>query len=332
MLQIFKSNQILAAVLFLLYLAVFYGATQLNIDYPKPVGTAGVLGQLIYDALPDLPHDIWLRVSALLLVFFQAILLVLMVNENRINNDSNLLAGVFYCLFASMVPQFMYPSPALLANTFLLIALMELMGVYKIPVASGRLFNVGFWISVASLFYFSSLGMIAFALWGTSTLRAYNLRDLITIFFGAITPYFLVGTAFFLLDRFPEFMDLQFARNLAFWDFQQVTNSISYIEAGMFGLLILIVLLGSSGFFQKKIMQVQKKISLLYGFLLFSCLISIFQASGDISHLLLACIPLAVFFSMSFSVMATQWAEVVHLLMLVAGLALAYSPWLLRGL
>lgn len=331
MLQIFKSNQILAAVLFLLYLGLFYGATLLSVEYPVPTATPGVFAQLIYDAARDWPI-IWLRVSAMVLVFLQATLLVFTVNENRINNDSNLLAGVFYCLFASMIPQFMYPSPALLANTFLLIALVELMGVYKVPVASGRLFNVGFWISVASLFYFSSLGMIVFALWGASILRAYNIRELVTIFIGAITPYFLAGTVFFLLDRFPEFIDLQFARNLTFWDFQGVQNSISYVEAGLFVLLIVVVLLGSSGFFQKRIMQVQKKISLLYGFLVFSCIISLFQANADISHLLLACIPLAVFFSMSFSVMATQWAEVVHLLMLVSGMALAYSPWLLRGL
>ncbi|MBK7410278.1 MAG: hypothetical protein IPJ40_20805 [Saprospirales bacterium] len=108
--------------------------------------------------------SIYLHVSSMLLVFFQAILIVVMVNGNRINNESNLLPGVFYCLFASMVPEFMYPSPVLMGNTFLLLALLELMGVYKIPIASGRLYNVGFWISVASLFYFSNIGLLAFAI------------------------------------------------------------------------------------------------------------------------------------------------------------------------
>lgn len=330
MLQIFKTNQILGAVLFLLYLGFFYGANLL-VEQPIPSPTPGIFGQLTLDAMQGW-SPFMLRLSAMLLIFLQAVLLVIIVNSNRINNDSNLLPGVFYCLFAGMVPEFMYPSPTMLANTFLLIAMMELMAVYKIPVAAGRLFNVGFWISAASLFYFSSIGLIIFALWGASTLRAYNIKDMVVILFGAITPYFLAGTVFFLLDRMPEFMDLQLWRNLAFWDFQPVGDGMFYLKAGLFGLLVLIAFLGSSGFFQKKIMQVQKKITLLYGFLLFSGGIVLFQSQADISHLLLPCIPLAVFFSMSFSTMPTQWAEVVHMLMLVAGLALAYSPWLTRGL
>ncbi|MBK7410279.1 MAG: hypothetical protein IPJ40_20810 [Saprospirales bacterium] len=100
---------------------------------------------------------------------------------------------------------------------------------------------------------------------------------------------------------------------------------------GIFIILILVALLSNTTYFQKRIMQVQKKISLLYGFLLFSGLIILFQSQLDISHWLIAVIPLAAFFSISFSTMPTQWAEVVHLLMLVGGMALAYSPWLIRG-
>ena len=276
--------------------------------------------------------EVYLRIAAFVLVFFQAVILVLLTNNNRINNESNLLPGVFYCLFAGMVPEFMYPSPPLVANLFLLVALAELMGVYKIPVAAGRLFNVGFWISVASLFYFSSIGMLLFALWGASTLRAYNFKEMTTILLGAITPYFLAGAVFFLIDRFPEFLSVQFTQNMVVWDFQSVDDNLFYLKAGLFALLVLITLLSSTGFFQKRVMQTQKKITLLYGFLLFGALIALFQAQADISHLLIACIPLGVFFSISFSTMPAQWAEVVHLLMLVAGLALAFSPWFVHGL
>lgn len=326
MLQIFKTNQILASVLFLIYLGLFYSVNFL-VEQPLPSATPGIFGQMIREAVGGWPQSS-LRISAFVMVFLQAVVLVVLVNSNRINSESNLLPGVFFCLFAGMVPEFMYPSAPLLANFFLLFALMELMGIYKIPVVSGRLFNVGFWISVASLFYFSTIGLLLFAFWGTSNLRAYNFRDAATIFFGAFTPYFLTATMFFLLDRFPEFIDIQFAKNLTFWDFQPDENSLFYLKAGIFGLLVIMALLSGTGFYQKRIMQVQKKISLLYGFLIFSGLIAMFQMQADISHLLIACIPLAVFFSMSFSSMPAQWAEVVHLLMLVAGMALAYSPWL----
>ncbi|MBK8490735.1 MAG: hypothetical protein IPL49_07530 [Saprospirales bacterium] len=329
MLQIFKTNQILGAVLFLFYLGLFY-ASNLVATLPVPEPTPGILSHLVAHGIEGW-SSIYLHVSSMLLVFFQAILIVVMVNGNRINNESNLLPGVFYCLFASMVPEFMYPSPVLMGNTFLLLALLELMGVYKIPIASGRLYNVGFWISVASLFYFSNIGLLAFAIWGTSTLRAYNIRDQITIFFGAITPYFLTGTVFFLLNRLPEFWSIQFSQNLAFLDFQGGQHGLFYLKMGIFIILILVALLSNTTYFQKRIMQVQKKISLLYGFLLFSGLIILFQSQLDISHWLIAVIPLAAFFSISFSTMPTQWAEVVHLLMLVGGMALAYSPWLIRG-
>jgi len=328
-LQIFKTNQILASVLFLLYLGLFYSANFL-VELPLPSATPGILGKMIGDAIGGWPHS-YLRITAFAMVFIQAVVLVVLVNSNRINNESNLLPGVFFCLFAGMVPEFQYPSAPLMANFFLLFALMELMGIYKVPVASGRLFNVGFWISVASLFYFSALGMLLFAFWGASILRAYNFREAVTIFFGAFTPYFLTATTFFLLDMLPRFIEIQFTTNLAFWDYQSVDSLFFYIKAGIFGLLVLMALLSGTGFYQRRIMQTQKKITLLYGFLIVAGLISMFQVQADISHLLLACIPLAVFFSMNFSTMPAQWAEVVHLLMLVAGVALAYSPWLFAG-
>ena len=325
MLQIFKTNQILGSVLFLVYLGLFYAANLIT-TLPVPQTTPGILSYLVANGVEGW-SSAYLHVGSMLLVFLQAVLLVMMVNENRINNESNLLPGVFYCLFASMIPEFMYPSPVLFGNTFLLFALIELMSVYKLPVASGRLYNVGFWISVASLFYFSNIGLLAFAIWGTSTLRAYNMRDQLTVLFGAFTPYFLTGTTFFMLDRWPEFWGIQVSQNLAFLDFQGGQDGLFYLKMSILILLVVVALLSSTTYFQKRIMQVQKKVSLLYGFLLFSGLIILFQAQLDIAHWLIAVIPLAAFFSLSFSTMPTQWAEVVHLLMFAGGIALAYSPW-----
>jgi len=328
-LQIFKTNQILAAVLFLFYLGLFYASSLLP-PLPIPNATPGIFSQLIADGIAGW-SNLAVHIFSLLLVFFQAVMITILVNDNRINSESNLLPGLFYCLFASMVPEFMHPSPVLMGNTFLLFALIEVMGVYKLPNASGRLFNLGFWISIASLFYFSNIGLLIFAIWGTSILRAYNMRDQITILLGAITPYFLTGTVFFLLDRFPEFWEVQFLNNMAFLDIQGPSNSLSYVKLALFSIMVVVVLLSSSSFYQKRIMQVQKKVSLLYGFLIISGLLIIFQSQVDISHWLIPAIPLAIFFSISFSNMPTQWAEVVHLLMLAGGIALAYSPWLTRG-
>ncbi|MFZ2899683.1 MAG: hypothetical protein WA004_13715 [Saprospiraceae bacterium] len=329
MLRIFQTNQILGAVLFLPYLALFYSANFVA-DLPAPVVQPGIFSHLLMETTAEWP-ELYLRLTALLLVFFQAILLVAMVNGNRLNNDSNLLPGVFYCLFASISPEFMYPSPVLLANTFLIFALMELMAVYKLPVAEGRLFNTGLWVGVASLFYFSAIGLLFFLFWGVSSLRAYNIKELIVIVLGAFTPLFLTGTVFFLTGRLPEFWEVQFANNLAFLDFQATEEALFFLELGVFALLVLIVLLGSNTYFQKKIMQVQKKITILYGFLLFTGLTVLFQGQAELTHWLMACIPLAVFFSMSFTTMPAQWAEVVHLLMLAAGLGMAYSSWLAEG-
>lgn len=329
MLRIFQTNQILGAVLFLPYLALFYAANFLA-ELPVPSSQTAVLSNLLADAMGGWPETS-LRLFALLLVFLQAILIVTMVNSNRLNNDSNLLPGVFFCLFACLSPELMYPSPALVGNTFLLFALMEVMAVYKMPMAEGRLFNAGFWIGVAGLFYFSALIFLVFVFWSISTLRAYNMKEFIVAVFGVFTPLFLTGTVFFLIDRLPEFWELQFAQNMTFLDFQHNQEPLFFVELGVYVLLVLIALLGSNSYYQKKIMQVQKKITILYGFLLFTGISVLFQGRVDITHWLLACIPLAAFFSMSFTSMPSQWAEVVHLLMLVAGLAMAYSPWLAEG-
>lgn len=324
MLQIFKTNQILVAVLFLPYLGLLYSVNLLNIPGRiEPAATPGIFSLEYQDWPPYAVH-----LTAFLLVILQAVLLTLLVNANRLNNESNLFPGLFYCLFAGMIPEFMYPSPALLANTFLLLGLIELSAVYKMPVASGRLFNVGLWISLASLFYFSSIWLLFFAFWGASSLRAFNIREPFTILLGAITPYLLAGAAFYVTDRLPEFWDMQFSKNLRFADFHSSGDEILFVKLIVFALLTLITLIASGGYYQKKIMPAQKKITLLYGLLLFTGLSLLGQAQADITHWLPACLPLAAFFSMTFSTMPARWAEVVHLLMLAGALFMAYSPYL----
>jgi hypothetical protein len=323
-LQLFKTNQILGAVLFIPYLGLFYSVNFLNIaERIEPAATPALFSLEYQDWPPYAVH-----LTAFFLVILQAVLLTLLVNANRLNNESNLFPGLFFCLFAGIIPEFMYPSPALLANTFLLLGLIELSAVYKMPVASARLFNVGLWISLASLFYFSSIWLLVFAFWGASTLRAFNIREPFTILLGAITPYLLVGTVFYVTDRLPEFWEAQFYENFRFADLHDAGDQILFVKLIVFALLTLISLIASGGYYQKKIMPAQKKITLLYGLLLFTGLSVLGQGQADITHWLPACLPLAVFFSMSFSVMPARWAEVVHLLMLAAGLFMAYSPYL----
>lgn len=290
-----------------------------------PSGT-GVLSEWLYGWAGW--QSLGAQILAIVLLLVQGFLVNMIAINNRLPNEINLFPGVFYVLVSCLLPDFLYLSPVLIGNTFILIAIIELFATYKNPACADKIFNAGFWIGVASLFYFPFIFCIIFLIVGLGILRAFNTRERLMSLTGLFMPYLLAGMYYYAKDGFDVFWKIQVSDNLSFLSFGGIESGWNtYVNIALFALMLIYVLVDSNAYFAKRNIQVQKKIGILY-WVMASALVGLFfQKNLSFEHLLMLAPSLGIFLAFTFTGMKRQWAESVHFLLVLGALALQFIPW-----
>ena len=285
---------------------------------------SGILSYHAYDAVGT---NGWLSsLTAILLILVQAFLINLLSARFRISKEVTMIPGAFYILMMSTMPDFLKLTPVLLGNTFLILALMNLFQTHKKSSVAGSVFNSGFWIGVASLFYFSNIVFVLLAIAGVATLRALRLSELLMVIIGAIIPYFLAGTMAFLIDNLSIFHHLQIEDNLGFLSFDWQPVWQNYATLGIFGFLSLIAFASFGTYFQKQSIQAQRYIQILYYFIIIATLTVFVQQGIRPSHLMLLAIPLSLLLPLNFlSLKNKNLASTIHIIWVILVLGIQYK-------
>lgn len=328
MLSLFRTNQVVANILLVLYAFIIRLASFLVPPQPTDSG-----GNVLFESLFHwvAPQSKTTAILSLLLVCFQALLVNIILSRHRMANELTLLPGMFYVFLASCFPDFLYLSPALVATTFYLLALSEMFDTYKNYSAAGKIFNIGLWMGIASLFYSSMLVYLLLAIIGLRSLRAFRFREQLILLGGFIAPYFLTFVYFFINDKQQFFWQKQFAEGFSLFDFEFHWNWYGYVKLGFFTFLILMAVVNFNGNMLKKNIQVQKNITILYWGIIIALLAMLIQADVSLNHLFLLVPSLAIFLSFSFLKLHRSLAEVFHLLLLFIVLVLQFQNWWLVG-
>lgn len=327
MLNLFRTNQIAFNLLLIVYILLIRGSAFI-IEVPGEHYTGqGVLSDWVNGWAGTTGG--WATTVGIILVFIQALLINVVVAKFRMATSVSLFPGLFYALLVSMIPEFLALSPALLANTFFILAFWELFESYRKNNVAGHIVNVGFWIGVASLFYFSGIVLLLLAVIGLSVLRAFRFKELIMLLIGFTVAYIAAMVYFFWNDQLGFFWQYYVLDSFVFWDFKLVATLSTYISLGMIVIVSLVVLGSFNSYFAKKNIQAQKNITVLYWGLFFCALSFLFQKNIQFYHFLVFMVPLGVLISFNFLKLKHQAAEAFHLLFFVAVLVWQFSPvWL----
>lgn len=303
------------------FLLVFYAAALrfwglVYVEPWEPVG-AGVLADWVYTLVGQ--SGIIPSIIATLLIFIEGWMLNGLVLRDRLGKEANLFPGVFFILICSVLPPFLHLSPLHLANFFYILALFELMGIYKKTNCATNLFNSGLWIAIGSMFYPSYLALFLLTIVVINTLRSLKLGDLLIVLCGILVPYIYAVAYYYWNDKLAWFLGEQFPFHLGIPELHLPDPTLYYISIVFFGLLLLVVLFSWGGFLMKNIIQVQKKINILYIAIILSVVAPFLVDEVSIDILLYLAVPLSVLTSFNFTNMPGQRAEVIHLIW-VAGL------------
>jgi len=321
-LNIFRTNQIITGVLLLPYIALLYASVFILDSTPPTIESSGIFSDWVNERLVG--NTLLSNIIAIVLLWIQSFMINSIALKHRLQNDFTLFPGLFYILLCCLLPDFLYLSPILMGNTFLIIALGQMLECYKKNSVADRIYIVGFWLGIAGLFYFSFNLLILWAIMGLSSLRAFRIKEVLQVIFGLLTVLILVGTYYFWFGEFDIFWKNQFVDNITFWGFENTGNYAVWVQGGIIAFLVVASTLASSSFMSKKVMQVQKKIKALVRSLIIIALTMLFQAGMSIEHLLIFMVPLCFFASFYFSNLKRNFAESLHLIILFGVLLFQY--------
>lgn len=324
MLTFFRTNQeifnfLLLPYVLLLQSHMIYHQVPMRVE---PIN--GILHQWLIHTVED--HTWLIIILHIILLFFQGVLVNVLINRFRLSEKVTLIPGAIYILFCSSIPAFTPLSPVLIANTFLIWACLELLSTFRRYDVAGSIFNTGFAIGLASLFYVSYLTFFVFILIALSILRSINIKEILMVISGLLSSYFLIGTTYLWLNQFPSFMELQFdqALGIGILSIPLPNNWIDSAIIGGIGFLIAVSILNITSIMSRTSLQVQKGINTLYSCLLITAFTLLVQSNPGLDHVLILGLPLGALLALSLLKISPLFAEVFHTFWLIVALALCW--------
>ena len=320
MLTFFRTNQLFLNVLLLFYLAIMRASTFIHHTGIAPL-EHGLLTNWVYTAFP--PLSMSGAILAFVLVFFQATIINLTIARFRVATEISLLPGVFYCLFTSLMPDFLPLSSILLGNTFLILAIYNFYDTFKSNAVAGKIFDAGLWLGVASLFHFPYIFLFFWGIVALGLLRGIRFKEFFMFLIGLIVPIFLLGVYCFWSNNMTSFGE-HFSKNIGLMSVIRHNSSDVYVKMGITGLLLMLTLVASSQFFSRRDMAAQKYIGMLYWLMLICGITTFIQPGVDLNQLMIISVPISILLSMTFQRISTAMAEALHMLLLMVALVLQF--------
>jgi Family of unknown function (DUF6427) len=322
-LQLFRSNQIYILPLLLLVTLLFRAVGFLNIP-ETPINHSGILSDVVYTFVGSV--GLLPQILALVLVFIQAWLTNAIVNEYQLLPESTWYPAVFFLILSSFSPEMQTLSPILMGNTFFMIALIETFRSYKNLQTADTIFNIGFWIAVASMFYASYWVFLIWGLLGITLLRNFKLEETLILIIGFFVPYFLLCVYFFWTNGLGLFLKTEVWGHFGFFNFNLALTWQHLVVVIVWAISLASAILNASSFYDKTSIQAQRSIQLLF-WAMGLVVVSLFtQAKIDINHLLLFLVPLSVFTASTFlQVRKTMYAEFAFIVFVFVMLVFQYQ-------
>jgi hypothetical protein len=207
-------------------------------------------------------------IFAIVLVFIQTTLINNISIVNRLSNEASLFAGIVYIVITSLTTALLGLSPILFANLLLLFAILNVFNTYKNTNAVGNIFGTGFFVSVSAIFY---PPFIIFVLWGFIALiilHSFKWREKLQYFSGVGTAiYLLYGIVFYFNNGIGKAMS-SFYSQVGFFRFKTMDLE-SWLVVVTYALLFILAFFSYNRYGQKKRVEVQKKIDILFWYMAF---------------------------------------------------------------
>ncbi len=314
MINVFRKNDLANIILLLPYTIVLRIH---SILHPVAYTAKDVDSILIKWFFDTVSAPLTQSIIAIVLIFGQAILINSLGNGHRLYRTPNALAGMFYILLVSSIPDLQILSPALIGITFILIAVFYIFKTYKMTVAATSIFNAALASAIAAIIYPPYFIAIVAIFMGLTMMRNFKLIERIQFMVGYGVLLWIFGVLLF-------YYDLLSAQTFSFLSFPGAMIEITWLDQktlwtlGSVLFLVFLSLVNYYNFVKKKGIDVRKKISFFYWLLACSLIALIFFQGLSYQHFFFVATSFAVFLAMTTLLIRNRLlSELLHLFLLV---------------
>lgn len=295
MLELFRRNLFFNSLLLFPYAVLVRIQSLLQADQPAYAADLSPFAQWVYSWVPSL----WVQnLLACVLVFLQAAYINRIIVKHRMSGVMTLFPGLIYVLLCSLMPDYTYLSPVLIANSFLIAACSDVFKVYKKHDGAAYIFNSGVFLGIASLIYLPYLYIAIAVFVGLIILRSFKVKELLQYLIGLLTPFYLYFSWAYYRGELSESYSSIISNRIG-WPSDIIHNGQMYFLVIFIGLLVGLAIISYSSYLAKKSIQAQKKIDILYWIMLFSAVALVSCNMMTFDHLLMLAFPMSVLLSMN---------------------------------
>lgn len=265
-----------------------------------------------------------LAIISIVLVFVQSLMINTLVNNVKLFSTGTYVPAIIYALLASLFREFLFPTPVLLATIFVILAIGKAVKLYKQHHCTGQIFDMGFLLGIASLFYMPFLLLILLLFISLLVMRSFNWREWVAGLLGFLSIYFLTATLYFLTDDLNHFVQQHFLSAGAVPVVFQARTGF-YVVAGVSGVIVAIASLTFLMSFLKNTIHIRKFLTLMGWTALLLGLSAMLGNGFSLNHFVALSVPLSIIVSYLFlSIRRAQIANVLHLVWLAVVLFFQY--------
>lgn len=247
------------------------------------------------------------------------------VNTHEISKRSY-LPGLIYIITASNSTEALRLHPILISNLFLLFAINRLLDIYRREETFSEVFDSGFLIALATLFYFPSIVFFGIILICLLLFHSFIWREWLISIIGFALPFLFLLIYYYLIDMRTDL----FSQNIQNFTASKNQDSYSTITRIYIGLVVLILALAlAANFTNVKGIKLKTKKSTALVFWYLALSFSAILAFTDFLQTDFALI--AAPFSMVFgnyllNVKRGWWSESLFWILIAASLTVLYNP------
>ncbi len=321
LLKYFKSNHsstiLLMPLIVLILWSDIFGLHDLKfvpLEYEMP----------LYKLLMSwVPNKIVSGILALVFITLQAFYMMYINRVYNFISRRTSLTSIFFVLISSAFFDLHYLHPAIVANIFVLMSIVEIFSTYRKPKAYASTFNAGFLIATASLFYINAGILLLFVFISLIIIRSFNWREWLSVLIGFAVPYILVSTSLLWLDSWVDFVT---TLELIMRSHTNKLNfSIShYISAGILLMLGLFSIFKLSTTYTNSKVSTRSYFSSFIWLLILLILTFVIVPFASIELIVLVAVPLSYLLTNYYLSKGNKWVQEISFLILILSFSLFY--------
>jgi hypothetical protein len=309
-LQLFRTNQILASIFGFLFAFIWHSSIYILVPLWEP-SQSGILMNEISNFIGH--TSIGSRITVLLLLAIQVAVGNQIVNKYRLADATSVFPGLFIVLLSCYSPYFLFLSTFHFVNTLLILILNILLGTYNQPKSADHIFNAGLLAGISFLFFPPSIYLILVIFIALSILRTYIIKERIMVICGFIVPPFFAGIYYYWQNSFDLFYKLQFTDIFKTPTF--LVTPFEYINLLLyfvFTCLVIFLIFSYNNIAYRKIIQSRKRINIMYWILGITFMVLLILPKQGKDVYLLLSLPIGLLTSLGFISMKPKLAEFFH--------------------